>query len=1036
MYQQQRGFLVTISILLLGTPQVMRDGQLLTVPRRQSRALLYYLAAQRGRVEREHLTDLFWPDLERAAARQTLRTTLHGLRQRVGEALEIDDIALAVRDTVDVDLRELEQQLGRSQPELATLDAVLARVRGELLEGFSLPDAPGFEQWAGNERERIGRQVVRGLTILARAFAGQRMFAPALDALERALLRDPLLEDVQRLAMQIAYFSGDRVGAIRRYEQLRMLLDEELGVPPMAETQLIYDAIVTDGLDSVILDQWQATLPPTAPVASAQPALGRSDLPFVGREIELERLRQAIAGGHMVLISGEPGIGKTRLAEEWLRSFSGQVLRGSAYEPDRAQPYQPIVDALRRVAREGYALLLFERDLAAVWRSELARLAPDLFAVVAGSPIPSPLPADELRMREAIGQLLRSLAKAQPCVLFIDDLQWADHATLGLVGYLVRQRLEGLTILATTQPLVPRTPAATLIQSMTREGWIEQIALTRLARAATYELVQQVIPHGVEVLGEWLERHAEGNPYVLSELIRHMARRRLLSDVRQLDLSDATLVIPDTVYALIEARLQALSDDARRILDTAVAIGRSFGYDLVARAAGLGDEVVLDAIDELLAAGLIRHSGSTSYEFDHSLTMEVAYRDIGEPRHLLLHRRVAEALEQIHRHSPAEVAGLIAMHYSEGGDAERAAPHAVIAGRRAAALGAWPEAIAFFQQGLAGSFGQAHTELLLEVGTAQLSAAAYASAAETLAEVIAAAEQSDQSAMLGQASLLLGQALLSQARFQDTIAIAERLVQRDGDVAARAEVLWGTALSLEGADLEEAAAHFRRAERSGRLAGDADSLAQIRFELGGIRAQQGQFDQAIVHYHEALAIAEHDGSERTIAWQVLAHNNLGYHLHLLGDPAARHHAERGLLIARERGVIGLETYLYSTLGEIALAAGQFDEAEAAFRAGLLLAEQLVVPERIAGLTANLGRVDAARGLHDLAIHRLSLALARADAIGTRHLAAQIRIWLAPLLPLAAARETIADARMIAVASGRRRLIEEITRVEIELNRRA
>lgn len=1023
-----------LTILLLGPPQVLLDAEPLAITRRQSRALLYYLAAQRGRVDREQLTDLLWPDIERSAARQTLRTTLHGLRRALGDALDVDDAAIGVAAAVDVDLRMLEQQLSVRHPEVAGLAAALARVRGELLEGFELLDSPGFTQWITGERERVRRLTIRGQTLLARAYAGEERFREALDALERVLVRDPLLEDVQRLAMQIAYFGGDRVGAIRRYEQLRVLLDDELGVPPMAETQAIYDGIVTDALDAAVREQWRSAAP--APAIAAAPAAGPrpappGELPFTGRVIEQERLRRALASGRLVLIEGESGIGKTRLAEEELRVSGMPVLRGSGRELDQSIPYQPIVEALHRLAAQPGRPLRAAAQLAPIWRAELARLAPDLFGGGAGAPIPSPLPADELRMREAIGQLLRALAGDQSIALFIDDLHWADSATIGLIGYLARQQPRGVTLLATLQQAAPRSPAAALIHGLTREGRIERIALTRLARGATMALARHLSPRHADALANWLDRHAEGNPYVLSELVHHMAVHGILQANGEIGiaLDDETLVIPASVYALIEARLQALSDDARRVLDTAVAIGRSFGYDVVVRAAGLGEEAVLDALDELLAAGLIRRGDGASYLFDHTLTMEVAYREIGEPRHLLLHRRVAEALEQIHRHHPEEMAATIAMHYAEGGDRDRAAPYALLAGRRAAAIGAWTEAISFFEQALAPQRAAARVDVLIELGSAQLSASRYATASETLGEALVAARAQGYAVGAAQAALLLGRSLLSQARFSDAIDVAAALARDGGSAGARAEVLWGTVLSLEGADLEGAAAHFRSAEASGMLEGDPEVLAQIRFELGSVRAQQGQLEQAIAHYREALALAERDGSEQTLAWQILAHNNLGYHLFLLGDAGARAHAEAGLRIARERGVIGLETYLLSTLGEIALGEVDLDTAERWFQQGLDLAEQLATPERIAGLSANLGRVAAAREQQALAIHRFSLALAQADAIGTRHLAAQIRIWLAPLLPPTEARRTIAEARAIAVASGRRRLLDELARVE-------
>jgi hypothetical protein len=169
-----------------------------------------------------------------------------------------------------------------------------------------------------------------------------------------------------------------------------------------------------------------------------------------------------------------------------------------------------------------------------------------------------------------------------------------------------------------------------------------------------------------------------------------------------------------------------------------------------------------------------------------------------------------------------------------------------------------------------------------------------------------------------------------------------------------------------------------------------------------------------------------------LSWRILAQNNLAYHLHLLGDPSAADYARAGLALAQEKGALNLQTYLLSTLGEIALAAGDVDTADRYFAEGLALAERLAMPERIAGLAANLGRVAARRGETASAIHRLSTALARADMLGTQHLAAQIRVWLAPLLPSSEARARLAEARAIAERGNRQRLLEEIERVDKEL----
>jgi len=210
---------------------------------------------------------------------------------------------------------------------------------------------------------------------------------------------------------------------------------------------------------------------------------------------------------------------------------------------------------------------------------------------------------------------------------------------------------------------------------------------------------------------------------------------------------------------------------------------------------------------------------------------------------------------------------------------------------------------------------------------------------------------------------------------------------------------------------------------------DLLSLAQIKFELGSVAAQLGDLQEAVALYRESLDIAEEVPGEAAVPQQILAYNNIGYHLHLLGDPAAADYARRGLALAQEKGVLLLQPFLFSTLGEIALTAGDLDSAERYFGEGLALAERLDIPERIAGLTANSGRLAVARGQTELAIHRLSTALARADSLGTHHLATQIRIWLVPLLPAAEARAALAEARTFAKSSGRKRLLTEIVQVE-------
>lgn len=756
-------------------------------------------------------------------------------------------------------------------------------------------------------------------------------------------------------------------------------------------------------------------------------------MPFTGRSSELEQIRAAADSGKLALIEGEPGIGKTRLAEEFLSRRGGLALVGEARELEQSLPYQPLVAALRGLtSRPSWPALRGRLELDPLWLREAARLLPELHPAPDGLP-----PADEARLWEALARLLAALARVEPLALLIDDLQWADASTLGLLGYLLR-RAAGtpLTLLATSRPADPRSPLAGMIVALLREGRLERLSLRRLSPDDTLALARGLTPIYAQPLAAWLDRNAEGNPYIISELVSHAQGSGLIMEGGTLNLSalSAEPVVPHTVYSLIQGRLMRLSDGARRVLDAAVAVGREFDFEVAARAAALSEAAALDALDELRAERLVRPLEGGRFAFDHSLTMEVAYREVGEPRHRLLHRRVGETLETLHRDRLDAEAGLIASHFAEGGAPERAAAYAIRAGRRAALVAAWAEAAAFYEQALAGTPDPDRPTVLLALGEVLYNAGEIARSAERLREAL---ETARVPADAHAARLALARTILAQGRYAEMIHLVRALV--DSPVpseAISALFLWGTALSLEGADLAGAAERLRAAEAlvAEQPAGDDPGpLAQVRFELGSVMAQQGDLPQAIAYYREAVTVADAGAETGSVAadpWRILARNNLAYHLLLLGDrQAANRHIADAMKLAEERGAITLQPYLFSTAGEIALDEGDLDEAERLFTSGMELAERLVIPERIAGLGANLGLVALRREQEPLAIHRLSTALARADSLGTRHLAAQIRVWLAPLLPPAEGRATLAEARTIAESGGRTRIIEQIERLE-------
>ncbi len=759
----------------------------------------------------------------------------------------------------------------------------------------------------------------------------------------------------------------------------------------------------------------------------------------MGREKDRQVFEQALKNGKLVFIQGEAGIGKTRLVTEFMRNSGYLALTGSGRELEHHLPYQPLHEALRSLlVNPDWSEIsgFVKRQLSLSWLAEISRLLPEL------NPSNEPLarqafPPDEARLWEGVNQFLATLAKKRPVVLFLDDLQWADAATLGLLAYLARQDGSGAVYLTgAARESQPRTPLRSFLQALTRENRLFSLPLQRLQSDAIRELAGYLSPKYAPALAEWLMRSSEGNPFILVELVRHARQKLFLKADGVLDLSglSSAALVPQTVYSLVQSRLEILSGEARRVLDAAVAAGRDFEFNVVSQVAGLSEQAALDALDELLDAGLVRAQGGQHFRVDHQLIVEVAYQDVGDLRHRFLHKKVAEVMESMHRDAPELYAGKLAWHFFEAGDVVHASRYARMAARSAAGLAAWNEAIEFYQLVLKNPAVTESYDLWAELadvygkaGQFQLASDSYQKALDLLPDT---AENVANKVRL---QLGLARSLLPQAKFSEVIDLAKS-VSLIAQYGSTAELLWGTALSLDGTDLIAAHQHLQAAcdlwqKHPGE---DLSTLAQIQFEMGSVAAQMGNLEQAVLFYRKSLDAARQSNIPYAQEQVVLAHNNLAYHLLLLEDPAAQVEALQGLKIAQEQGVLGLQPYLYSTLGEIALEAGDIDQAEKYFQEGLAMATRFNLLERVAGLTANLGLAALRRGQKEVARQYLSTALNQAQSLGTKHLVAQISIWLAPLIPTQQARKLLVEARSIAQSSGRRLLLDQIELLEKEL----
>jgi tetratricopeptide (TPR) repeat protein len=625
----------------------------------------------------------------------------------------------------------------------------------------------------------------------------------------------------------------------------------------------------------------------------------------------------------------------------------------------------------------------------------------------------------------------------------LDDLHWADTATVAWLGYLIRNiSSPSLHLLATSRPLEKQVDLIKLLQVLKREDRFIRLQLSVLTESAMQKIAAVLSEKQNDQFSSWLIKNAEGNPFFVTELVRYAQRIGLLKKDGSLDqeLLDLSPAIPATIQNLIESRLLKLSEKARYLLHVAAIIGREFDFELAKQVASFSETDTLDAVEELQATHLIKPLLDDKFIFDHSLTMQVALSDMNETRRRFLHRRVAETLEEVFRNDLDPVTGLIAHHFVEGNVPDRAKLFSVRAGQLASNLAAWAEALTFYQQALVLETVEAErASIFLEMGTAHVHMGEFALATKDFHSAVELAQASKNWQLLEDAHLGFIQSLVPQARYVEALEASKKLCESGPpELAVCAEFSFGASLSINSGKPEEAEHHLREAERllqdrAGGVVTKITSL-QIKYHLGAVLGQQGRIEEAVAMYREVLDSIQRDEGKLDTFRNIMLYNHLAYYAHLLGDASAAMYAQTGIKLAQEKGSLSHLSSFYSTLGEIALAKGELDTAENHFLEGLKIAEQTPIPVHVAGLTANLGLVAKARGQDDVAREQLQKALNLVQSLGDRHLEVRIRIWLAPLLAEEDAHASLSSARVLAEQGGLKGLLEEIGKMEKELSR--
>ncbi len=462
---------------------------------------------------------------------------------------------------------------------------------------------------------------------------------------------------------------------------------------------------------------------------------------MVGRRSEMDQLsglwlRAQQGHSQLVLLSGEPGIGKTRLANELMvyAQLNGAfVMRGGCYEYEATTPYLPFVEALREWVRQQSTEEL--REHLGAMAPEIAKLAPEVETKLGGI-VPNPvLPANEERLRlfDNVARLLQSVAGEHGLLFFIDDLHWADQGTLSLLHYLLRHlREDRVLILAAYRELeLDRAhPLAVALVDWNRQRLATRLRLTRLPLEQSSTLVatlfgeKSVSPEFAQAI----HRETEGNPFFIEEVIKALIEQgqiyRVSGKWERMDIAELT--IPQSIKEAIGRRLNRLSESCANVLHTAAALGKTFGFPELAASSPLSEEALLDALDEAELAQLIRVESSSSFAFTHDKIREVLYEELNPIRRRRLHQRIGESLERLYaaeldRGSDAHVQEL-AYHFAEAGDLERGLRYSLLAARKTERLFAHDDALHYYERALecAQAFEQPHQLAAIHEGIADV----------------------------------------------------------------------------------------------------------------------------------------------------------------------------------------------------------------------------------------------------------------------------------------------------------------------------
>jgi DNA-binding SARP family transcriptional activator/tetratricopeptide (TPR) repeat protein len=869
-----------LRLALLGPPAVLRDGIPVTFDTRKAIALLALLGVTGREYSREQLADLLWPEADSARGRASLRRTLSVTAAAMGAGLAISRAAVTLEPAaVGVDVREFETLIVR--PDAESLERAVELYRDDFLSGFVLRSCPDFEEWQASVAEGLRQSLARGLQRLVAACIDQGDLERATGYARRWLQLDPLHEPAHQAIIRLHGWAGQRSAAMRQYRSLVRVLDRDLAVRPLPETTRLYDDVRAGRLGppptpSVV----PAAEPATAEVPDAEPGPGVSEAagiwPLVGRDTELAALRAAWqatgASGRVVAIAGQAGIGKTRLITEF-RTEATQapraavVMAARCHDGETALPFVLAADLLRTA-------LAVRPDLPDVLPAQTAAMAGRLVPALAAAHPESVAPALDspvavTRLYAAIADTLLTAAKgasaAGPAgVVVVEDVQWADSSSLGLLAYLVR-RLADWPLLLVLSWQAEQAGRLRVLRTALSEAEDQSLGETiepgLLGPAAIGALLALDGMPQVEV--DQLITETRGLPMLVREYVEALRSAGESAEAGAQGPEQADWWPPASVRDLLQARLQAVSEPTRQMLTAAAVLGSDNDADLLRAVSGRGEDEIVEAIDEALARSLLTEipppaaNEAPSYGFPYEALRRTAYESATLARRRLLHGRAADILTRRHERDPAKTrAATVADHLQRAGRDAEAAQWWWRAAQVARELYAHAEAYAHLVRALALGYPQlpgriALGEVLVVLGRYREALAEFETAAALAGEAADRAVQASIEHKLADVHHRLGDWELAEAHLAvvtELVAAAEpgRLARAEADRAV---------VAYRRGDIEQAAAFGRAALSSARDAADPGATAQALNVLGMLAARAGDTAAAETYLRDSLAEA-------------------------------------------------------------------------------------------------------------------------------------------------------------------------------------